>query len=216
MSVIEQFNKNLPKPINTRGENYEALIGKEEFLPEPVITEAADFNCGAICNEYEYIYLNVDEFKKQLRIDTSEGDYLNDLVGSFADLQRRGLSEGDVVYRSRLRALLAQKTNPRRATKWAIRNAFDYVTTLGVDVVEKFDTKNLYFELRVRGSSSSEDGLFVDQGFLDNEFTGGIGVGSASTFIPDLLRRVRAAGVEAVVVYSLLGVIELTSDATVS
>jgi hypothetical protein len=55
MSMVETFNSTVSDAINKRGEFYEILIGSEQFTPESDIDESSDFNCGALCNELEYM-----------------------------------------------------------------------------------------------------------------------------------------------------------------
>ena len=55
MALIDTFNKAVSDAIDKNDNTYTSLIGSEDFTPEPVIDESSDFNCGALCNELEYL-----------------------------------------------------------------------------------------------------------------------------------------------------------------
>ena len=156
-------------------------------------------------------------------IDIAEDENLDDLIHAFINLPRRNQAESDATFRARFRAISVQQNNPRRTTRRAIRDAIRYLVSdaVNVAVVEKFSTRNLYFQVRVSisatGTADLEE-LFLNsdvQGFLDQFFVGGVGIGGVVAYIPETIRRVKAAGVEFDLVLISQGVVEKTSNAVV-
>jgi hypothetical protein len=221
MSIIERINTNIPKPVSKTSPNYKAIMGSDPFTPEITILEPEDFNCGAIANELEFLTLYGNYFIDSVVIDTASGDELETLVAALVNIPRRGDAESDAVYRARFKAIMTQLTNKGRTTKWAIRDAVSYLVTGGVasvDVVEFFDTYNLYFEVRISGSYDFEDVLFLDNlqtGFLDQNYLGGIGIGSPVTYLAEILNRIKAVGVDYVVRLVLKSAFIKTVDAKI-
>mgnify|MGYP000380125507 CR=1 FL=1 len=50
MDAIDLVNKAISPAINVYGDEYKALMGDSDFIPELTILESDDFNCGAVCN----------------------------------------------------------------------------------------------------------------------------------------------------------------------
>jgi hypothetical protein len=203
MSIIQRINSNIPRPVKKTSPTYQTIFGSDPFTPEVTILEPADFNCGAIANELEFLNLFGNYFVDSTVIDTASGSELETLIWGVANIPRRGEVESDMVYRARFKAIMAEMTNPARTTKWSIRDALSYFVSLAsIDVVEFFDSYNMYFEVRIDGAYDFEDILALDSldtGFLDQNFLGGLGIGSPVTYLAEILNRIKAAGVDYVV-----------------
>jgi hypothetical protein len=201
MSMISLFNSTVSPAINKGDAVYKALIGDEEFVPETVIVDSADYNCGALCNELELAREVCTVEAKSLNIDIASGEELDEVVTAFLDLPRRGNVESDTTYRNRFKFLVTQNTNPSRCTRWAIIDAIRHFISdaRSIQIVERFDSSNLYFQVRIEGTDNTEGLLFIDstvQGYLDNNFIGGVGVGAVITYLGFMLNRIKAAGVD--------------------
>lgn len=200
MSIIDTFNSAIPAVINKENEIYETVIGKIDFTSEIVITESNDFNCGATCNELEFAREVVQYYTKSLYIDNAENENLDLLITNFIDLPRRNEAEEDEIYRNRYKFSVVAKTNPRRLTKWAIKDAILHFIADpdSIQIIEIFDTDALYFQVRIEGASIDEDAIFIDsveQGFIDQNFIGGSGVGAVISYLGEMIDRVKPQGV---------------------
>jgi len=219
MSIIERINSNIPKPINKTGVVYQAVMGQDPFTPEITIVDSADFNCGAVANELEFLQLFADYMIDSTVIDTASCDELETLIWALINLPRRGQIESDAVYRSRFKAILTERTNPSRTTKWAIVDALSHVLDASkIEVVEFFDSYNLYFEVRFSGAYDFEEVMFIDNletGYLDNNYLGGVGIGAPVTYVSELINRIRAVGVDHLVRLVLKTSILKTVDAKI-
>lgn len=197
--MIKTFNKAVSNVINKAGETYEVLIGTENCIPEPVIEVSSDFNCGALCNELEFLRRVSDYFVRSLDLDDAEDDNLNTLITTFLDLPRRGKGESDRTYKNRYKALVIQQGNSRRTTKGAIIDALKHILdTAKIQIIEKFNSQNLYFQLRLVGSQNFDGVIFMDnlqQAYIGQGVIGGDGVGSAVSYIPEVVARLKALGV---------------------
>jgi hypothetical protein len=219
MSIIERINTHIPKPISKTGEIYRTVIGQDPFTPELTVIESADFNCGALANELEFLNLFGEYFVDSTVIDSASGGELESLIFSLVDLSRRGSIESDTVFRNRFKGLLTEKTNPSRVTKWAIRDALSHFLDVNnIEVLELFDSYNCYFEVRFNGGYGFEDVMFVDSpstGYLDSSYIGGISIGSPVTYVGEILERIKAAGVEFLIRLVLRGSVLKTSNARI-
>jgi len=202
MSMIELFNKNVSDTINKSDTLYEAWIGKQDFTPEVVVVESSDINCGALCNELEFARLATDYFVKSLDISTAEHSELEALINELIDLPRRGQVESDATYRNRFKFLVVDQVNPKRTTRKAILDAIKYFvaeTDTSIQLIEQFDSYNLYFQIRVEGTNDFSQSLTfnnLDYGFLDQFYLGGPSLGEVNTYLSELLLRIKAAGVD--------------------
>jgi hypothetical protein len=199
MSVIKRINSNIPRPVNKTSPVYQTIFGIDPFTPEVVILEPADYNCGAIANELEFLNAYGNYFVGSTMLDTAAGPELETLVAALLNLPRRGAVESDTVYRARFKSILAELTNPARTTKWAIRDALSYfVPIANIDVVEFFDIYNNYFQVRFNGAYDFESILFLDDpesGYLDQDYLGGVGIGSPVSYVGEIINRIKAGGV---------------------
>lgn len=216
-SFIELMNKALPRRINRGGGIHTAIVGREDFTPESVISESADFNCGAMCNEFEFARKVTRYYASSLRIDNAEGEELDELVVNLIDLPRRSRSEEDSVYRNRFKFLVVAKTNPRRITKWAILDSISYFVSdsTQVQLIEPFGSSGQYFQVRLEGVELSEGALAIDDplaGYLDSGFLGGPGIGADISYIGALIDRIKAAGVDFDILFINQDRVELTSS----
>jgi hypothetical protein len=201
MSIIETFNKAVSDAVNKEGDMYIALIGAEDFTPEATIDESDDYNCGALCNELEYLRATSNYYVRSFDIDIAEDDNLDSLLNAFLDLPRRNDGEPDDVYRNRFRFIAIEKTNPRRTTRWAILDAISYFLpdATKVQIVEPFDSQNLYFQMRIEGAVDYDSAIIinnVEQGYINQNFVGGEGIGETISYLGELIDRIRAAGVD--------------------
>lgn len=202
MSAISTFNNAISKAINTNSEDYRAIIGDRDFTPSPVILESSDFNCGALCNELEYLRSTASYYSKSFDLDVSENTNLDALITALIDLPRRNRGEADSVYRNRFRFLVNQKVNRRRTTRWSIADALrEFIPNVDevIQIVELFDTDPTYFQLRIEGVENTDQALFLndpEDSYLNQGFLGGAGVGVVISYIGELVDRIRAAGVD--------------------
>jgi len=196
MSFISRINTYIPNPVRKKSSVYQAIFGVDPFTPDVTILEPEDYNCGAITNELEFLSAYGKYFVDSTVLDTASGPELETLIASLLNLPRRGAVESDSVYRSRFKAILTELTNKARTTKWAIRDALSYFIDISkIDVVEFFSAYNNYFQIRFNGSFDFESILFLDEGYLDQSYLGGVGVGSFITYVGEIINRIKAAGV---------------------
>lgn len=202
MGMIKTFNQTVSKKINKQGDFYEVMIGKEEFTPEVVIDESSDYNCGALCNELEYARVTAENYYKSFDIDVADSGNLDLLVNGFIDLPRRNIGESDSTFRKRFKFIIEESMNYRRTTKWALLDAMRHFMSnvdTNVQIIEIFDSYNLFFEIRIEGAEDLSTALFLnntEQGYLDLNYVGGAGVGEIMTYLGEMIDRIKAAGVD--------------------
>lgn len=200
MSVIQTFNSAVSNAVNKEGEVYTVLIGKEDFTPNPDVKESSDFNCGALCNELEYLRKVSNYFTLSFDLNVAEDDNLDTLITTFLNLPRRGAGEPNTTYRERYRTIAVQNSNQRRTTTWAITDALKHILgTAKVQIIEKFDSDNMYFQVRINGSQNFDDVIFMNhpqQAYIDQGVVGGEGIGGVISYVEELLKRITASGVD--------------------
>lgn len=207
MSMIDTFNRAISDAINKENADYVAIIGAEDFTPEATIVDSADFNCGALCNELEFLRAVSNYYIQSFDLDIAEGDNLDALINAFIDLPRRNRGEPDATYRKRFRSIVNQQLNPSRTTKWAIADALSYFIgdpDQNLQVIELWESSTGFFELRIEGAVSFEDAIFmnnVNQAYMNQNFVGGEGVGEVISYIGEIVDRIKAAGVDYDVVF---------------
>jgi hypothetical protein len=218
VDMIHTFNLAISDAVNKEDPNYEAIIGTEDYTPESIIIESSDFNCGALCNELEFLRVVSNYYVQSLDIDIAENENLNTLINAFLNLPRRDEGEADSTYRNRFRAICNQQLNPHRTTRWAILNAISYFVSDAslVQLIEPEGT-NLYFQIRLEGTISEENLFYLDtvQGYLDHYFIGGVGIGYIVSFLGDIIDRIKAAGVDYDILFINQSSIEKTSSAMI-
>jgi len=217
-SIIEVWNQSISSAINKDGDLYKAWIGQTPFTPESTIDESSDYNCGAVCNELEFVRLVSTYYVQCLSVDLAEDDELEDLILSIVDMPRRGTVELDATYRNRFKFVVVQKSNPRRATRWSILDAISYFIAdmSTVQLIELFDVYNMYFELRVEGAVTTEDVIFINNtetGYIDQNFIGGAGIGEVVSYLGELVDMIKAAGVDFDILFVDQSTITKSSDA---
>lgn len=217
MGTITTFNKAVSDAINKTDETYVAIIGSEDSTPEPVIVDSYDYNCGALCNELEYLRAVSNYYVQSFDLDIAEGENLDLLVNTFIDLPRRNRGEDDDIYRKRFRAIAIEQSNPRRTTKWAILDALSYFITdpTKIQVIELFGSQNLYFQVRIEGAQDLSETIFLDneeQAYLDQNYVGGEGIGAIISYVGEIVDRIRAAGVDFDILFISQGSFFKTSD----
>lgn len=201
MNVIDFFETAISGYIDTNNDEiFQAIIGDPDYTPPDLTTvvDSSDFDCGAICNELEYARLVSGYYLEAMTIDKSENHELTSLVQAFIDMSRIDDTEPDENYSRRFKVIAVQNGYPHRTTKWAIRSALSYFIPelVKIQVVEFFDSSNLYFQVRFEGVNNFTDTIFIDQGFIDQDYIGGVGIGTLLSFVEDLIRRIKAAGVD--------------------
>ena len=202
MSKIETFNSAVSDAINKENEDYIAMYGTEDFIPEATIEDSEDFNCGALCNELEYLHTVSQYYTQCFNLDIAESENLESLITAFINLPRRSTLETDEIYRTRFKSIVNQSLNRRRGTKWAFMDALRYFMSnvdSNVQIIEQFDIENTYFQIRIEGTVSFDDVIFLDNpdtGFIDQNFIGGAGVGVVISYIGEIIDRIKAAGVD--------------------
>lgn len=224
-SMIDVFNSSISNALNKYGDFYKAWIGDMDYTPEVTIIDSEDINCGAMCNELEFARLQTQEVAESFTVDGAETDLLDAFVETFIELPRRGSLETDAMYRERFKAILTEKTNYRRQTRWAI---IDAITEFGIlessiQVIEFFDTYNNYFQIRFTATYPPDPTylLFLDNdvntnGFLDQYYLGGLGIGYLEAFLSAIVRRIKAAGVDFDIIMIARGTLTKTADAEVA
>lgn len=201
MSMIRVWNTNISQAINREDDFYQTWIGKDPFTPEITIVESSDYNCGAICNELEFVHLVSNYYVESLSVDLAGDEELQDLILTFVDMPRRNQLEADNTYRLRYKFVVIEKANKRRTTRWAILDAISYfIADLDtIQIVEIFDVKGLFFQVRIEGAITTEDVIFINNtncAYIDQNFIGGPGVGEVISYIGELIQQIKAAGVD--------------------
>lgn len=200
MNIIDIFNSTVSDAVNKSSEFYETFIGKVDFMPEVTIVEPDDIKCGALCNELEFARLVSTYYVQALSLIGAEAEELEDFTTAFIDLPRRGDVESDATYRDRFRFIITEKANKRRTTKWAILDALSYfVDASQVQLIEIFNSSNLYFQVRFDGAVNYDDTIFInntEQAYVGQDFVGGAGIGEVITYVDELIQRIKAAGVD--------------------
>jgi hypothetical protein len=202
--MIETFNKTISNAINKEDPNYVAIFGTEDFTPEVTIVDSEDFNCGALCNELEYLRTVSAYYYQSFDLDIAETENLEELITAFMDLPRRNTAESDAIYRSRFRAIINEQVNYRRTTRWAILDALRYfIADVDNDVqileIWAADPTWPYFEIRIEGTENYDDAIFmnnVNQAYLNQNFVGGAGVGAVISYLGEIIDRIKAVGVD--------------------
>lgn len=217
-NLIDIFNKGVSDAINKSGEDYQVLFGTEDFTPNPVIEESSDYNCGAVANELEYMRGVSQHIYQSFDIQIAQDERLELLVNRFIDLPRRNEIESDELLLEQFQALAIAQNNPHRTTKWAIIDALNYFfsTSHAVQIIDNFDNRNLYFQVRLEGGQLIEDALFLDspdQSYLDQNFLGGRGIGGVEVYLRDIIERTKAGGVDFDIIFISQFQESISSDA---
>jgi hypothetical protein len=133
----------MPTDLDKTTIEYTAIFGNEVFTPVDPIDESADFNCGAVANELEYVKGFIDYITRSGIIDEFYGEYLDRVVYYFTGI-RRIPGEDDAYLRIRFKSLIHRRYNPSWITKWMIRDVFSYfVSEEGMYVIENYIETNL-------------------------------------------------------------------------
>jgi len=122
--IIEFVNRHMPSLLNVNEEIYHAMFGDINFVPLPEITKSADYQCGAIVNELEYLraYIN---FMTSMNVEIAEGKLLEIIIYFFTRI-RRIWDETDDDLRNRFYSIIRREANKRWDTIWSIRDVFSY------------------------------------------------------------------------------------------
>lgn len=125
MSHISEINERILTAISKNDKFYQALWGKEDFVPESEILLPNDFNCGGFANGLEYIDLFIEVLTNK-DIDTLVAPYIDIVVYFFTSI-RRAIGESNESLISRMRSLLVRECEwrPERfGTPWDILSVF--------------------------------------------------------------------------------------------
>lgn len=202
MSVIERLNRDIHPVFDRTDEIYVAMFGSEDSEPLAVIDSSEDVNCGAICNELEFVKKSASYFSHAVLAHAAEGEERDRAINALVALPRRGQIEDDETFLSRFRSLLVAQGFPRRVTRGAIRHALSHLGTLTVGRVrlwEQFDDNvQPQIEIRLDGAGTG-DPVVLGQSYLGGQFyMGGFGVGALVAYLSSIISRIRAAGVRAI------------------
>jgi len=137
--------------VNKDGDAYKAIVGKTVYSESLPIEESADYNCGAIANEFELLRAYLDQLITYFDSDAAEEEYLEILVDFLLGLARI-FDESDSNLRDRLNAYLRRNGNPRWMTIWSMIDIFSYF----------FTAADIYYE-----ENYIETDLITDGGFED-------------------------------------------------
>ena len=223
-SMIDLFNSTISNALNKYGDFYKSFIGDMDYTPNVTILDSEDVNCGALCNELEFARIQTQKVAASFEVSGAEADLLDAFVQALIDLPRRGTFETDDQYRDRFRSLLTEKTDYRRHTRWAIIDAVREfgMDASGIQVIEFFDLYNNYFQLRFTATALDTSMLmFLDNdvatnGFLDQYYLGGLGIGFLEAFLSTIITRIKGAGVDFDILMIQRGIFTKTSNATVA
>ena len=127
MTQIEQVNEQILAAIKKNDPFFEALWGKEEFIPNSVINNINDFNCGAIANSLEYVSKYIEEITESNLLVLDE-PYIDIIVYFMTGIKRFvGESNEDIVNRMRsLLERLGEWQADKWGTPWDILNVLSY------------------------------------------------------------------------------------------
>ena len=124
-TAIERFNERITPLINTTTDEYKAIIGKTPFTPMANITQSSHFNCGAICNEIEYLIRFCDSISKVEVFEELVTPYLDYFIQFFTTLQRFD-EETDEAFINRVYALMRRGSIGSWGTVHSIKEVFAY------------------------------------------------------------------------------------------
>ena len=204
------------------------FVDNFDFI-RPVV-ESSEYDVGSIGNEFEHLKAAIEYWINCGNVENAENEDLDALIQTLVNLERIDSSEADTLYRNRFRALVTQRTNRRRTTRWAIQDAISYfIPKEHVRILEYFNTENMKFHIRI-SPDIGRDIIHDDSAILDNPggylgpsttadqvgFLGGLGFTTAPGYLPNLVKRIKAAGVEVVISLAEQDEIFKTSDAILS
>ena len=200
-NLIDTLNSAISNAVDKEDETYEALFGKEEFDPKPVIRKSADYQCGSVANELEFMRRVSNYFVQSFDLEVAQGENLEKLINAFVNLPRRNKGESDAAYRDRFRAIAVARNNPRRTTAAALRDAMSYF--LGPksksQIVEKTTDEGTSFQLRIKGAQDTSSSAFLNddqQSFMNQQFIGGGGIGGVISNVGEVLDIIRSVGIK--------------------
>lgn len=123
--IIDLINQYMPHAINKTGKEYEAIWGKTQYTENETIQSSADYNCGAIVNELEYLRAYINQSIASLNIDNAQAEFLDKIVRFFLDISR-AYAETDASLLKRFSAFVRRKANKRWSTGWSFKDVFSY------------------------------------------------------------------------------------------
>lgn len=175
MSQIKEINDKILSAINKENPFYQALWGKEDFTPAMNPLVPNDYDCGAICNQLEYLYQWIEEISKLELADIPE-PYILTMIYFFVKLEKFN-SETVESFLDRAFSLLVRDGKFRSTTwgtPWDILNVFSYY----LDRESVYYIKNMVVtDIMVNGSFEdpiSSEWSFTPAGdrSLNNAFIG--------------------------------------------
>ncbi len=201
MNIIDLLNKYNSSSVNTNDAYYKSIFGDPIFIPETIIDASSDFNCGAVANEIEFLRDQCLSLAQSFLLDTAQGTPLNLLLSALIEITRQDTAETDVAFRAKFRAIITEKSNTRRCTKWAIIDSLKHLLTAAdFSYIEWFKSKSMYFQIRLTGKmfpAILTETAYVDQAFISQAFIGGVSYSSYLLVVIDnVLNRVKAGGVD--------------------
>lgn len=133
--IIDIINNKMAQLVNRDGVTYKAIVGTPIYTENDPIETSADYNCGAIANEFELLRAYIDQLMSYFDIESAEEVYLEILADFLLGLERI-FDEEDDDLRNRLCAYLRRDDNPRWMPIWSMMDIFSYF----------FDAANIYYE----------------------------------------------------------------------
>tara|TARA_Y100000310_G_C20653736_1_gene800860 strand:+ start:417 stop:2024 length:1608 start_codon:yes stop_codon:yes gene_type:complete len=115
----------MPQLINPDSAEYKALFGDEAFVPLTPISTSADYKCGAVSNELEYLDDYIAQLVGGFDPDNAVAGDLDIIVKTLSNLERI-FDEADSALLNRVYSLLRRNGNDRWNTKWALRDAMKH------------------------------------------------------------------------------------------
>lgn len=200
-TFIELIVSHFPKSVNTQGTIFKSIFGDVDAVPLSPVVISSDVNTGAVANELEFVDKKVDELVTCLSVDLGSGTFFEDLIFAFVNLAKGSSAEADASLLARFKALVTQRGNTRRTTRWAIKDAARCLISdpNGVKIVEWFDYQTLYFQVRFSAAYGAEyqtDRMYVDQEYIDQSYITGPSSGVFTVYAEDIIGRAKAAGVD--------------------
>lgn len=158
--IIDLINKRMPHAVKKTGKEYEAIWGKTQYTENETIESSADYNCGAIANELEYLRAYINRSITSMNLDQAEEELLDKIITFFLNISRI-YDETDTSLRKRFFAFIRRLGNKRWSTTWSFKDVFSYF----------FNPDNIYvIENYIEDDDQILNGDFenVTEGSFDN------------------------------------------------
>jgi hypothetical protein len=125
MSIIKSLNERMPSLINKQEKGYKVVYGDVNSVPNTVINQSSDINCGAISNELEFLKLFIIYTLSAYDLGKSENEWI-DVVTDFFLNMKRIEEETDVNLINRFFSIIRRKLFPKWMVPLSIKKVFSY------------------------------------------------------------------------------------------